>query len=66
MAALFEIKRVAAHGAKFPLRLWIIVDSFFPPEKILESFREILTTSFKYSNHRRSRGGNSIARFFLP
>jgi hypothetical protein len=44
----------------------IIVDSFFPPEKILESFREILTTSFKYSNYRRVCGGNSIARFFLP
>jgi len=42
----------------------IIVDTFFLPEKISASFRDILTTPFKYSNHRRFSGGNSNVRFF--
>jgi len=43
---------------------WIIVDTFFLPEKISASFRDILTTPLKYSNHRRRRGENSTVRFF--
>ena len=43
----------------------IIVDTFFLPEKITTSFRDILTTLFKYLNHRRFSGGNFRVRFFL-
>jgi hypothetical protein len=43
---------------------WIIVDTFFSREKISASFRDILTTPFKYSNHRRRRGEYSTVRFF--
>jgi hypothetical protein len=50
---------------KISFELWNIVDTFFWPEKLRGKFREILTTLFQPSSHRRNCDGNTIVRFFL-
>jgi hypothetical protein len=70
--SLPEIIFIAGQHAAFAFRhkkvsrnRMIIVDTIFLAEKINASFRDILTTLFKYLNHRRFSGGNFRVRFFL-